>query len=76
MLTAAPASQAADQIASLVDEAVTLAESLAACLRLLSDAHWGDQVDAPLFKASPATLTALEDMADLIQAPIDEIQVT
>jgi hypothetical protein len=76
MLTTAPASQTADQIASLVDEAATLAENLTACLQRLSDAHWGDQVDAPLFRASRATLTALEDMVDSIQAPIDEIQAT
>ena len=58
----------------LQDAAMDAAQELADKLQAISDLHWQDQVDAPLFRATQETLKLLRQIELTLACPIGEIE--
>lgn len=58
----------------LQDAAMDAAQDLAAKLQAISDLHWQDQDDCPLFRANQETLELLREIEVTLGCPISEIE--
>ena len=68
-------SQLSQELQELEAAAWEAATRLEFCLRAISDLHWGQSGDAPLFRPTKATLERLREIEDLLALPIGEIEV-
>ena len=67
-------SQLSQELQELEAAAWEAATRLDFCLRAISDLHWGQSGDAPLFRATKATLEGLREIETLLAVPIGEIE--
>jgi hypothetical protein len=63
-----------DHLCDLQDAALEAADNLAQALQAISDLYWGNESDAPLFRASEETIDVLKSIELLLAVPIGEIE--
>lgn len=67
-------SDLAIELSQLEDAAAKAAEGLAQALQRISDLHWQQESDGPVFRASRETLGLLKEIELRLATPIGEIE--